>query len=290
MIEQIFVDMDGVLVDFVSTAMQVHGGKYDAASWPAKEWSIARVLGITEEAFWQTIDEWGRDFWEHLAEYSWAAGLLEACSTIAASVAILSSPSRSPDCHAGKKSWMDRHCQDYPLILCNAAQKHLLARPDRLLIDDNDDNVRRWCEAGGKAILFPQPWNEGYRLALEGQGSPVVLGILNGLFYDTIPPVSTESPATDEKQYRKDRPLCTGVLDYFPDALMEVAHTSKVGNQQHSTGPTLRWDKSKSTDEADSLTRHLLDRGKRDTDGCLHSAKVAWRALAMLQREIDANK
>lgn len=91
---------------------------------------------------------------------------------------------------------------------------------------------------------------------------------------------------TNSKE-RKDIPLARGVLDYFPDALCEVAAVSLAGNKQHQLGP-LRWDKSKSTDEADALMRHLLERGKRDTDGMRHSAKVAWRALALLQREIDA--
>ena len=96
--------------------------------------------------------------------------------------------------------------------------------------------------------------------------------------------------AAKEAEWRKQRPLARGVLDYFPDALMEVAHTSWVGSQQHSPGEEMRWAKEKSTDEADCILRHLKDRGTRDTDGERHSAKVAWRALAMLQREIDAEK
>ena len=87
---------------------------------------------------------------------------------------------------------------------------------------------------------------------------------------------------------RKALPLASGVLDYFPDALLVVAEVSRVGNEQHHPGEPLHWDKSKSTDEADALLRHLLDRGKTDTDGLRHSGKVAWRALAMLQRELDA--
>lgn len=87
---------------------------------------------------------------------------------------------------------------------------------------------------------------------------------------------------------RKAMPLATGVLDYFPDALLVVAEVSRVGNEQHHPGKPLHWDKSKSTDEADALMRHLIDRGKLDTDGQRHSAKVAWRALALLQRELDA--
>lgn len=87
---------------------------------------------------------------------------------------------------------------------------------------------------------------------------------------------------------RKDAPIYMGVLRYFPDALLEVAKLSKVGNDQHNPGQPLHWAKEKSTDEGDALMRHLLDAGTRDTDGMRHSAKVAWRALALLQREIDA--
>ncbi len=91
-----------------------------------------------------------------------------------------------------------------------------------------------------------------------------------------------------DKQERKALPICTGVLDYFPDALAAVATASIAGNRQHLAGTPLHWDKSKSTDEADALVRHLLERGTLDTDGVRHSAKMAWRALALLQREIDA--
>lgn len=91
-------------------------------------------------------------------------------------------------------------------------------------------------------------------------------------------------------QERKAHPIFTGVLKYFPDALMEVAHLSKVGNDQHNPGEPLHWAKEKSTDEGDALVRHQLDAGTRDTDGERHSAKVAWRALAQLQREIEAER
>jgi hypothetical protein len=94
----------------------------------------------------------------------------------------------------------------------------------------------------------------------------------------------------DERTYRKQRPVYSGVLKYFPDALLEVANVSFMGNEQHNPGTPLHWDRSKSTDEPDALARHLLDAGTRDTDGTRHSAKVAWRALAMLQKEIEAER
>ena len=94
----------------------------------------------------------------------------------------------------------------------------------------------------------------------------------------------------DDAADRKDIPLCTGVLDYFPDALVEVARCSKVGNDQHNPGQPLHWAKEKSIDHADCILRHQVQRGTRDKDGVLHSAKVAWRALAQLQIELDATK
>jgi hypothetical protein len=102
---------------------------------------------------------------------------------------------------------------------------------------------------------------------------------------DCIPDFLRSAPTVHAA--RKAIPLCTGVLDYFPDALAAVAECSRVGNDQHNPGSPLHWDKSKSSDEPDALMRHLVDRGTRDTDGVRHSAKVAWRALALLQREIE---
>lgn len=88
---------------------------------------------------------------------------------------------------------------------------------------------------------------------------------------------------------RKALPLASGVLDYFPAALAEVARCSQAGNDQHNPGQPLHWARDKSGDEADALLRHLLERGTVDGDGIRHSAKVAWRALAMLQKELEAD-
>lgn len=93
-----------------------------------------------------------------------------------------------------------------------------------------------------------------------------------------------------DRSARKAIPIATGVLDYFPDALAAVAEASLAGNTQHVPGQPLHWDRSKSSDEADALIRHFLERGTVDSDGVRHSAKVAWRALAILQKEIEAGK
>jgi hypothetical protein len=98
----------------------------------------------------------------------------------------------------------------------------------------------------------------------------------------------TNNPkVTQDAKERKDMPVTTGVLDYFPLALLEIARVSKAGNDQHNPGQPLHWEKGLSTDHADCLVRHLLERGTIDKDGMRHTAKVAWRALALLQTELE---
>jgi hypothetical protein len=86
---------------------------------------------------------------------------------------------------------------------------------------------------------------------------------------------------------RKALPLFSGVMNYFPLALLAVAQVSKVGNDQHNPNQPLHWAREKSTDQLDTAARHLLEHGTRDTDGMRHTAKAAWRILAELQLEIE---
>ncbi len=87
---------------------------------------------------------------------------------------------------------------------------------------------------------------------------------------------------------RKAIPIATGCIDYFPLALAAVADLSRIGNDQHNPGEPLHWARGKSMDQADCLMRHFIERGTHDIDGVRHSAKVAWRALALLQLELEA--
>lgn len=92
-------------------------------------------------------------------------------------------------------------------------------------------------------------------------------------------------PAGSEE--RKNLPMARGLLDYFPAALAEVARVSLYGNEKHNPGEELHHSRGKSTDHADCIIRHLVDRGTRDADGQRHTALVAWRALALLQQELE---
>jgi hypothetical protein len=93
---------------------------------------------------------------------------------------------------------------------------------------------------------------------------------------------------TTNSQERKDTPITTGVLDYFPRALAYVARISKQGNDKHNPGEPLHWAREKSTDHPDCCARHLIERGTFDPDGgALHDGKLAWRALANLETELE---
>lgn len=94
----------------------------------------------------------------------------------------------------------------------------------------------------------------------------------------------------NDAKARKDVPLYSGLIRYFPDALAAVAELSRIGNDQHNPGQPLHWDRSKSADELDALARHLFEAGTLDSDGVRHSTKAAWRALANLQKELEADR
>jgi hypothetical protein len=91
-----------------------------------------------------------------------------------------------------------------------------------------------------------------------------------------------------ESAARKAVPLARGCLDYFPAALAAVASLSRAGNDKHNPGQPMHHARGKSSDHADCIMRHLVDRGTVDPeDGIRHSVKVAWRALALLQEELE---
>ena len=102
--------------------------------------------------------------------------------------------------------------------------------------------------------------------------------------------MSTRAALPDDAKARKQLPIATGVLDYFPDAIAAVAYVSYVGNEQHNPGEPLHWVRGKSMDQDDTMIRHFLQRGGIDKDGVRHTAKMVWRALAILQLEIEAER
>lgn len=88
---------------------------------------------------------------------------------------------------------------------------------------------------------------------------------------------------TDSEE-RKEIPLFSGVLNYFPLALAAVARHSKKGSEKHHPGEPLHWERGKSDDHLDCIARHTIDVETVNAAGEYEEATaLAWRALANLQ-------
>lgn len=93
---------------------------------------------------------------------------------------------------------------------------------------------------------------------------------------------------------RKDVPMFSGLLRYFPAALVGVARHSKAGNDKHNPGEPLHHARGKSQDHEDCIMRHLTDlsdllasaeRGRIDSPSILEEVNaLAWRSLAFSQK------
>lgn len=155
---RVYVDLDGVLADLVGGALAAHG-------WPRQFrdrmtlYTLWHHLNISEEDFWAKLDN--ECFWWQLDATDDCAAVLSACEAFApGNVSLLTRPRPYPSCLAGKYRWVRARLPHYLDRLHVSTAKHYLAGPGRLLIDDSDDEVRRWRDCGGDAILFPRPWNE----------------------------------------------------------------------------------------------------------------------------------
>ncbi len=155
---ELFLDMDGVLCDFVTAAHAACGCTFNPVTYPKGVWPVWEAMGMSESQMWNHIDSFPY-FWKQLEIYPWCGELLD----LADDVKILTSPHYTAECYQGKLvKYIPRSVE---LILCKS--KHLLAKPGRVLIDDSDENCHEWRGAGGIAILFPTVLNANWRLALD---------------------------------------------------------------------------------------------------------------------------
>ena len=74
---------------------------------------------------------------------------------------ILSAPSWDPSSRVGKEAWcrMNIPNQYKKLLLYPRNQKQLFAAEDKILIDDMEQTIREWKNAGGIAILHTSAAN-----------------------------------------------------------------------------------------------------------------------------------
>ena len=151
----ILLDMDGVCCDFASAAARACGH----AGERIVKWNMYEQFGITGGEFWRHVDAGGVSFWTGLDAYPWFPFLYQALM-VQGEVYFTTTPSQSPYSFAGKIAWLQRRLGNDFQRFIFTPHKHLLAGPGRVLIDDNAETCKRFEEHGGRAILFPQAWND----------------------------------------------------------------------------------------------------------------------------------
>jgi len=174
MIRKVLLDIDGVLNKFILEALAKFGTPI-AYNEYSPDWGWDMLKGI-EHRYGRKVDPvefWGavrREWWAKSELSDEALAIIDRCASLVGrkNVCLLTSPTRDPDCVAGKLEWIQ---QKLPPWLHRqfliGPRKHFCAREDHLLVDDADHNVRDFRKHGGQAILVPRPWNTNYDLAHE---------------------------------------------------------------------------------------------------------------------------
>lgn len=160
----IFLDLDGVLADFIKGMANLFEKdyKYLTDNWKFASSKCEEVLGISREEFYDKIEEAGEAYWENLELFPHTMSLYNICKDIAPTY-FLTKPIFHPSCVSGKLKWIYKHFGHGSQNYIFAIDKFLCARPGHILIDDLEKNVDKFREHGGSAILFPTITNIRYK-------------------------------------------------------------------------------------------------------------------------------
>lgn len=151
MIKTIYLDMDGVLCDWINPAVKV--GAYNKET-DVTDWNIIKTIGAR---FWSELP-WlksGKELYKFLYSYCRSTEKRGDPNAVVR-LCILSSVGFDAGV-IGKRAWLNKHTKIKPLnvnIVNRGLDKQRYADSESLLIDDYSKNVRQFMGAGGNAILF----------------------------------------------------------------------------------------------------------------------------------------
>lgn len=152
------LDMDGVIVDFVTGIEQLIG-RTNIYGNPNLEgvWDFLPYIGL-QQNFLRSLS---REFWAELKPTEECFELIEILERRfqPENVCILSSPVNSSGCVAGKLDWINKYIPQYSRRYLFGNQKQFCAHSGTVLIDDADHN----CDGFEYSVLIPRPWNSGSR-------------------------------------------------------------------------------------------------------------------------------
>jgi hypothetical protein len=178
MIETVYLDMDGVLVNFVRPALAlIRPGAVGSImkTWPPGLYDLPTVAEIQPEKFWARVDDQPAEWWARLPATSWADDLTRLVDRWPITIASKPRELASMVSTVGKIAWLVGHYGNPPppyvfpddKAACLLDGKPAAVRQGSLLIDDSDAEIEAWRARGGPAILFPAIWNSNYRHSLR---------------------------------------------------------------------------------------------------------------------------
>ena len=287
----VYLDMDGVIVDFGGGCLKAHG-KEDLSNSDIKEFYFYKDWGMSDEEFWEPIQTkefweslewtpWGRDFFESLS-------MLEECGDIDRLEIVTRPAFQYPGTVEGKLAWINKNIHGFERVTFTR-DKHLMAKTG-VLIDDSQKNYDEFVQAGGAAILFPQPWNsrgEEIFPANEVFGELMDIIYLRDIKNNTsfVEPEDNEIISVDETTGGR-KAVKTARYDLIPaDPLRLLAKqyglgTVKYGDRNWEKGYV--WSKSFA-----SANRHLWEFWNgEDVDKeikNLHIIAAAWHCFALAE-------
>ncbi|MFN9112478.1 MAG: hypothetical protein ACK5XN_20625, partial [Bacteroidota bacterium] len=88
-LKTIYLDMDGVLVDFVGGVL-AHHNIDPSEQANIKSWDFFQQFGIAEQEFWNNTAA-SSGFWQHLPAYPYAHDVMDLCRMYAEQVIICTS-------------------------------------------------------------------------------------------------------------------------------------------------------------------------------------------------------
>jgi 5'(3')-deoxyribonucleotidase len=160
--QQILLDMDGVLVDFLSGAIDALNRDFNRDITIERyaeefgQWGTYDYYGITVQQFWESIHN-TPFFWVDLQPMPWYKELYDFLLEMG-DVTILTTPSLDPSCAMQKLQWLGKYLNIGSDAVFMGSRKYLMAG-NGILIDDYFKNVNAFRSAGGEAILVPSNWN-----------------------------------------------------------------------------------------------------------------------------------
>jgi len=162
MIKTVFLDMDGVITDFVGEVNKRMGIPKETI--PSK-WAWVEDFGYTLDQ----VNSWcTTEFWANLEWMPDGHDIMRLLTKVFKSeqIYLLTTPMPNPESYTGKVLWVQSHLPEFSRrLIVTSAPKSLFARPDALLIDDKTENVDDFIEANGYGLLVPRPWNVDYGMA-----------------------------------------------------------------------------------------------------------------------------